>query len=56
LEKATFLGMTIEETAVKDLIRESGEYLENFNAAVDQLQKAQAEFRAEHPRFGTRYS
>jgi hypothetical protein len=34
----------------KDLIRESGEYLENFNAAVDQLQKAQAEFRAEHPR------
>jgi len=39
-----------------DVIRQSGEYLEDFNAAVEQLQKAREEFQADHPHFGTRYS
>ena len=39
-----------------DLMRQYREYLENFNAAVDQLLKLQAEFKAEHPPFGSRYS
>ena len=43
-------------TRAADLIRQSGEYLEDFNAAVDTLQKKQAEFQAEHPPFGSRYS
>ena len=35
-----------------DLMRQYREYLENFNAAVDQLLKLQAEFKAEHPPSG----
>ncbi len=40
----------------KDLIRKDQEYLKDFNAAIDQLQKKKEEFQAEHPPFGTRYS
>jgi hypothetical protein len=32
------------------------EYLKDFNAAIDQLQKKKEEFQAEHPPFGSRYS
>jgi len=39
----------------EDLIRQNQEYLEDFNAALDQLLKRKAEFQAEHPAFG-RYS
>jgi hypothetical protein len=31
-------------------------YLKDFNAVIDQLQKGNEEFQAEHPPFGTRYS
>ena len=40
----------------KDLIRQDQEYLKDFNAAIDQLQKKKEEFQAEHVPFGTRYS
>jgi len=40
----------------EDVMRRDQEYLENFNAAVDRLLKQQAEFKAEHPPFGSRYS
>jgi len=36
-------------------MREDCAYLKDFNAAVDALQKRQAEFQTEHPAFG-RYS
>ena len=39
----------------EDMMHEDREYLEDFNAAVDTLQKKQAEFQTEHPAFG-RYS
>src|SRR5438309_11218764 len=39
----------------EDLMREDCAYLKDFNAAVDALQKRQAEFQTEHPAFG-RYS
>ncbi len=39
----------------EDVMRQSWEYLEDFNTALDQLHKRQAEFQAEHPPFG-RYS
>jgi hypothetical protein len=53
-----FSNPTTEELLkqAEDVIRRSGEYLEDFNAALDQLLKRQAEFRTEHPRFGDRYS
>ena len=49
--------LTTEELLkrAEDLMHEDREYLEDFNAAVDTLQKKQAEFQAEHPPFG-RYS
>ena len=40
----------------EDLMRQDWAYLEDFNAALDQLQKKQEEFQAEHPPFGSRYS
>jgi hypothetical protein len=40
----------------EDVMRHSWEYLEDFNAVLDQLQKRQAEFPAEHPPFASRYS
>ena len=36
----------------EDLMREDCAYLKDFNAAVDALQKRQAEFHTEHPAFG----
>jgi len=33
----------------KDLIRQNREYLEHFNAVIDQLHKREEEFQAEHP-------
>jgi len=36
----------------KDLIRKDQEYLKDFNAAIDQLQKKKEEFQAEHPPSG----
>jgi len=36
----------------EDMMREDWEFLKDFNAAVDALQKRQAEFQAEHPAFG----
>ena len=40
----------------EDVMRRDQEYLEDFNAALDQLQKKQEKFQAEHPSFGSRYS
>ena len=40
----------------KDLIRQNREYLEHFNAVIDQLHKREEEFQAEHLPWGTRYS
>jgi len=40
----------------EDMMREDQEFLKDFNTAVDQLQKRQAEFEAEHPPFGDRHS
>ncbi len=40
---------------VEDMMREDWEFLKDFNAAVDQLQKKQEKFQTEHPAFG-RYS
>ena len=37
----------------EDLMREDCAYLKDFNAAVDQLLKRQAEFQTEHPAFGS---
>jgi hypothetical protein len=54
----TFSNPTTQELLkrAEDLIQQDQEYLENFNAAIDALQKRQAEFQAEHPPFGSRYS
>jgi len=38
------------------MIHEDQDYLKDFNAAVNQLRKRQAEFEAEHPGFRDRYS
>ena len=38
------------------LIHLDQDYLKDFNAAIDQLQKKQETFQAEHPPFGSRYS
>ena len=53
----TFSNPTTEELLkrAEDLMRQNQEYLEDFNAALDQLLKRKAEFQAEHPAFG-RYS
>jgi len=40
----------------QDMIHEDQDYLKDFNAAVNQLRKRQAEFEAEHPGFRDRYS
>ena len=40
----------------EDLMRQDWAYLKDFNAALDQLQKKQEEFQAEHLPFGSRYS
>jgi len=40
----------------QDLIHLDRDYLKDFNAAIDQLQKRKEEFQAEHPPFGSRYS
>jgi hypothetical protein len=40
----------------EDMMREDQEFLKDFNAAINQLQKRQAEFQAEHPDYGDRYS
>jgi len=40
----------------QDLIHLDQDYLKDFNAAIDQLQKRKEEFQAEHPPFGSRYS
>jgi len=40
----------------EDLMRQDWAYLKDFNAALDQLQKKQEKFQAEHPSFGSRYS
>jgi len=40
----------------EDLIHQDQEYLKDFNAAIDELQKMQAELQAEHPPWGSRYS
>jgi hypothetical protein len=40
----------------QDLIHQDEDYLEGFNAAIDQLLKMQEQFRTEHPRSGDRYS
>jgi hypothetical protein len=54
----TFSNLTTEELLelAEDLIHQDQEYLEDFNAAIDQLQKRKKEFQAEHPAFGSRYS
>jgi hypothetical protein len=54
----TFSNLTTEELLelAEDLIYQDQEYLEDFNAAIDQLQKRKEEFQAEHPPFGSRYS
>ena len=36
----------------QDLIHLDQDYLKDFNAAIDQLQKKKEEFQAEHPPFG----
>ena len=53
----TFSNPTTEELLkrAEDLMRQNQEYLEDFNAALDQFLKRKAEFQAEHPAFG-RYS
>ena len=53
----TLNNLTTQELLkhAEDMMHEDREYLEDFNAAADTLQKKQAEFRAEHPPFG-RYS
>src|SRR6266550_7317730 len=50
----TFSNPTTEELLkrAEDLIRQNQEYLEDFSAALDHLQKRQEEFHAEHPAFG----
>jgi len=40
----------------EDAMCQDWAYLENFNAILDQLQKTQEKFEAEHPPFGSRYS
>jgi len=40
----------------EDLIHQDQEYLKDFNAAIDELQKRQVELQAEHPPWGSRYS
>ncbi len=40
----------------EEMMRQDWAYLENLNAALDQLQKTQEKFEAEHPPFGSRYS
>jgi len=40
----------------EELIHQDQEFLKDFNAAVDQLQKKQEKFQTEHPPFGSRYS
>ena len=54
----TFSNLTPEEflELAEDLIHQDQEYLEDFNAAIDQLQKRKEEFQAEHPAFGACYS
>ena len=54
----TFSGPTTEELLKRtdDLIHQDREYLADFSAAIDQLQKRKEEFQAEHPPFGSRYS
>ena len=54
----TFSNLTPEEflELAEDLIHQDQEYLEDFNAAIDQLQKGKEEFQAEHPAFGACYS
>ena len=56
--KVTFSNPTTEELLkrAEDLIHQDQEYLKDFSAALDQLQKRQEEFHAEHPAFGSRYS
>jgi len=53
----TFSTPTTKELLkrVEDMMREDWEFLKDFNAAVDQLQKKQEKFQTEHPAFG-RYS
>ena len=53
----TFSNLTTQELLkhAEDMMREDWEFLKDFNAAVDALQKKQAEFQAEHPPFGSRY-
>ena len=54
----TFSNLTTKELVdlADDVMRRDQEYLKNFNAAVDALQKMQEKFQAEHPPFGDRYS
>ena len=54
----TFSNTTTEELLkrAEDLIRQNQEYLEDFISAMNQLLKRQAEFQAEHPSWGSRYS
>ena len=54
----TLSGPTTEELlkCADDLIHQDREYLADFSAAIDQLQKRKEEFQAEHPPFGSRYS
>jgi len=56
--KVTFSNPTTEELLkrAEDLIHQDQEYLKDFSAALDHLQKRQEEFHAEHPAFGSRYS
>jgi hypothetical protein len=53
----TFSNLTTQELLkhAEDIMREDREYLKEFNAAVDALQKKHEEFQIEHPAFG-RYS
>ncbi len=53
----TLNNLTTQELLkrVEDMMREDWEFLKDFNAAVDQLQKKQEKFQTEHPAFG-RYS
>jgi hypothetical protein len=50
----TFSNPTTQELLkhAEDMMREDQEFLKDFNAAINQLQKRQAEFQAEHPAFG----
>jgi hypothetical protein len=45
----TLNNLTVQELLkhANDMMREDREFLKDFNAAVDQLQKKQAEFQAE---------